>query len=71
MDRGWQSQQGQSLILYGIVAVVLVAFVALAVDIGRAYAAANNLSEIVGDAAQAGAQQLVTTPGTSIDCTSS
>ncbi len=70
MDRGWQSQKGQSLILYGIVAVVLVAFVALAVDIGRAYAAANNLSEIVADAAQAGAQQLVTTPGTSLDCTS-
>ncbi len=61
-------QGGQSLILYAILGVVIFAFVAFAVDVGRLYAAGNQLSETAGVASLAGSQKLNLAPGTDPTC---
>ncbi|MDA8064024.1 MAG: pilus assembly protein [Thermaerobacter sp.] len=61
-NQGRRGERGQSLVLYALLILVLFAFVAFAVDIGRAYALGNNLTETSDAAALAGAQYLNNTP---------
>ncbi len=61
-------QGGQSLILYALLGVVIFAFVAFAVDVGRLYAAGNQLSETAGVASLAGSQKLNLAPGQDPTC---
>ena len=61
---GRRGERGQSLVLYALLILVLFAFVAFAVDIGRAYALGNNLTETSDAAALAGARYLNQNPPT-------
>jgi Flp pilus assembly protein TadG len=63
-NQGRRGERGQSLVLYALLILVLFAFVAFAVDIGRAYALGNNLTETSDAAALAGARYLNQNPPT-------